>query len=628
MCGFAGCLALAPATFPPTQGWDQAATALASRGPDAQGFYHSGPLALVHRRLSIIDLTPEAGQPMTDAEGRFTIAYNGEIINFRSLRTELQKRGITFRTRSDTEVLLELWKSEGPACLLRLNGFFAFAVWDAQRQELFLARDRLGIKPLFYGQKDRLFCFGSELKALIPFWGKPQLNSLALAPYFMLTYVPAPLTMCQDINKLPPGHWIRVTPKGPDQPVSYWSPLAPNRKNANQSYQESVSQLKELLIDVVNDWLVADVPVGIFLSGGIDSAVICLAAAARHLKIQTFSVAFSDEPYYDETPFALMVAEKAKTQHHVLPVRIAELREALPAVLDYLDEPFADSSALAVSLLSQRVRQHVSVALSGDGGDELFGGYQKHRAEAWVVRQPWIRKISFLLPLLRMFPKGRGGAFVNKVRQAVRILEGASMEPCVRYLTWASFGESKVMNTLLDSTTFQKGWDRLKNELCDLLRWNDSLEATLLADLLLVLPNDMLTKTDRMSMMHSLEVRPPFLDNKVVELALSLPTSFKVGVGYSKKILRDAFRDQLPASIYSRGKRGFEVPLRKWFLEDLEHLIIKEYLSDDLLDTQGIFNKEAIRFILRKLQSSDYGDSPWWLWSIVVFQHWYKKYVL
>lgn len=625
MCGFAGWLALRGAPPLRAEALRAAGVALTARGPDSGGFYEEPGIGLAHRRLAILDLSPEAHQPMVSGDGRYVLAYNGEILNFRHLRKELEQHGVAFRTRSDTEVLLRIWEEEGPACLPRLNGFFAFAIWDTLKKELFLARDRMGIKPLYYGWRHNYLVFGSEPKALLPLWGRPELNLSALAPYFMLTYIPAPLSAFKDIYKLPPGTWMKISDQGPSEPNFFWK-LPSDPAEENLTLEEAKEQLRTTLSEVLEDWLVADVPVGIFLSGGLDSAVLTLAAARRHPEVATFSIGFKDEPFYDETRYARLLAQKAGVPQKVFSLSLNDLLDILPSVLDYFDEPFADSSALAVSILSREVRKEVTVALSGDGGDELFGGYQKHVAEAIIQRYPVLRRGYFLLPLLRLLPHHRSGPWANRVRQLIRLMEGARLKPCRRYLAWASYGHLYWCTEALGED-FKKAWFQYAENFCAERSWEDGVQSTLLADLQLVLANDMLVKTDRMSMMHSLEVRPPLLDNRMVDLALRIPPRFKCGPGFSKKILRDAFQEELPPEIYARGKRGFEVPLRKWFLGPLKSVIEKDYLDPDFLEHQKIFNPKAAQHLIKKLAGPDAGDSAWWLWSLIVFQHWYKKHL-
>lgn len=627
MCGFAGWLALNGAPPLPQAVLESCGKALSRRGPDAEGFYLQPSFGVVHRRLAILDLRAEANQPMTCPQGRYVIAYNGEIFNFLELRKELEAAGVAFRTRSDTEVLLNLWLREGISCLQRLNGFFAFAVWDNHTQELHLAGDRTGIKPLYYGVREGYLFFASEPKGLLPLWGRPELNTQALAPYFMLSYIPAPLTIYKGISKLGQGQYLKACTEGTYHNVTWWRPaLNDSARFSGKDFDKAAKALKETVQGAVEDWLQADVPVGVFLSGGVDSAIITLAAAQSHKNLTAFSIGFRDEPFYDETDYARLVARKAGLRHEVFSLTTQDLFEILPDVLDYLDEPFADSSALAVSILSREVRRHAIVALSGDGGDELFGGYQKHVAETFITKFPVLGNLIFLLPMIKKLPQSRSGSFVNRIRQAVRFLEAAALEPCERYLNWASFGDKELLRHLM-GPVFTENWQAFSCAFCKERPWKRGLSSTLLADMELVLANDMLVKTDRMSMMHSLEVRPPLLDNRVVDLALSLPDSFKAGPGYSKKILREAFRNELPKKIYGRKKRGFEVPLKRWFLGPFRETIEKEYLHPEFLEQQGIFNPSAVAHIWGKLEEPQSGDSPWWLWSLIVFQHWYKKYV-
>jgi len=625
MCGIAGWLALQNAPPLPEEVLEQVAHNLRQRGPDNIGFYQNPQIGLVHTRLSIIDLSTAANQPFYSSDGRWILIYNGEIFNYIQIRKDLKEKGYLFRTNSDTEVLLNLWIDQGPVGLKKLNGFFAFAIWDSQSRTLFLARDRLGIKPLYYSISQNYFHFSSEIKGVLPQMSHYELNQEAISIYLMLTYIPAPYTGFKNIHKLPPACWMKVDSSGRFSVNQYWNVYSVNDIDYKISDQEAKFEIKEKVENAVQSWLQSDVPTGVFLSGGLDSAVITLSAAKFISGIQSFSIGFRDEPFYDETNYAQIVADKAGTRHHVISLTTHDLFQILPEVLDYIDEPFADSSALAVSILSREVKKNVTVALSGDGGDELFAGYQKHLAESLILRYPWLSSLSFLKCLFDFLPQSRDSFILNRIRQIVRLLSFAQMKPCPRYLQGAAYGNKDILQKVFLNSNLLNSWEEFRSDFCASHNFVD-LNDVLKADLTMVLPDDMLVKTDRMSMMHALEVRPALLDNHVVEWALKLPINFKLRGSTTKWILREAFKEDLPQEIYHRGKRGFEVPLKKWFLGPLRNKINNEYFEKEFIKRQNVFNHDALLQLMNSLQKTRSKDAPWWIWSLIVFQHWYKKY--
>ncbi len=609
----------------------KATEALNSRGPDFQNTFHDNSVGLGHRRLSILDPTPEGHQPMSDETGRYRIVFNGEIYNFRELRRELEMTGQTFHSNSDTEVLLQLLIREGKDCLSRLNGFFAFAFYDSQEGSLLLARDRMGIKPLYYLlDQDRLL-FASEMKSLLHYGIGKDLDPTALLTYFQLNYIPAPLSIFQDVKKLRPGEYLELDRESYEIKTWYQVPYDRNRSNST-AYDELKNELAELLEKSVQKRLVSDVPLGSFLSGGIDSSVIAALAARHKPDLHTFSIGYRDEKFFDETAYAREVSKKIGTSHHVFELSNRDLFDHLYQVLDYTDEPFADSSALAVYILSKETRKHATVALSGDGADELFAGYNKHAAFQRILQGgSKASLVKALGPLWSILPKSRNGRLTNKFRQLDRFSRGMKLSSKERYWRWAGFaGENDVRamftpeqrEKLNMSTYFQQ-----KEEWLTAIPSRETLNDLLYTDVRLVLPDDMLTKVDRMSMAHGLEVRVPFLDHEIAEFAFRLDTPFKINEGIRKRILQDAFRDMLPASLYNRPKKGFEVPLLGWLRKDLNGLINDDLLSDSFIKEQGIFDLSQIRRIRKQLQSSNPGDSHARIWALVVFQWWYRKYL-
>ena len=635
MCGIAGIVSFSEAGKGVLERIEEATRCVSLRGPDAQGIFRHGNVALGHRRLAVIDTSTAAGQPMHDASGRYTIIFNGEFFNFSEHRAFLESHGVKLRTESDTEVLLYLYILEGAECLKRVNGFFSFAVYDREKQTLFLARDRMGIKPLLYYIDDEKFLFASEMKALMAMGIPKEIDYASLLQYLQFYYIPAPGSILKNAHKLLPGTFamLDTSDRNSFKTEKYYSIPRPQSDNYTWTYEDAQKKLYELMERSVQRRLVSDVPLGTFLSGGIDSSVVTALAALHKPNIKTFSIGFKDNSFYDETRFAESVSRKWKTDHAAFRLTKDDLFANLHSVLEYLDEPFADSSALPVHILSMHTRKHVTVALSGDGADEIFGGYNKHFAELLYRRfssSASLLKLS--LPLLQMLPLSRSNKYANKIRQAERFIKGASLSADERYWFWASFNDpGNVLSWLKKDRSdalVMLELEMRKKEILSRTTFTGSMNDIFYSDAQLVLPNDMLTKVDLMSMANSLEVRVPFLDYEVVNFAFSLPESFKIDRSRGKKIVRDAFRDLLPQKVYSRGKKGFEVPLLEWFRGELKPMITEELLSDEILEQQGIFEPLAVKKILARLYSSNPGDTPLQVWGLIVFQHWWKKYIL
>ncbi len=606
-----------------------AATAsLAHRGPDFHDVYVDEWVCLGHRRLSIIDTREIAHQPMWDETGRWCIVYNGEIFNFKDLRADLLARGFTFRTESDTEVLLKLFIREGESCLNKLNGFFALCIYDKQEQSLFVARDRFGVKPLYYLHDDDKFLFGSELQSIVAYGIKKDIDYDSLYTYLQLNYVPAPHTIFRHVHKLMPGHWLRVK-NGQLKIQSYYTITFDRDHLSTMSYEEAQGRFRTLLEEAVQRRLVADVPLGSFLSGGIDSSVVTGLARRHKPDLHTFSIGFKDEKFFDETPYAQLVSRHLGTEHTVFQLSNVEMSSHLHNILDSLDEPFADSSAIAVYMLSRETRRHATVALSGDGADELLGGYNKYAA-FFRSLHPGMPEhlVTALKPVWSILPKSRHAPFANRFRQLNRYAQGATLSSRDRYWRWASFANDREASRLIRKEWMTDSQVAIRrNEWLGTLPDKESINDILLTDMRLVLPNDMLTKVDRMSMAHALEVRNPFLDVEVVNFLFTLPDHFKVDGKMRKKLLQDSFREMLPAELYNRPKKGFEVPLLKWMRKDLKGVIRDELLSKRFIEEQGIFNHAEIRKLKSRLFALSPGDIHARMWGLVVFQWWWRKTV-
>lgn len=618
MCGIAGWFAFN--TAPDPDKLRNAVAAIRHRGPDNQNVFADHLVGLGHARLSIIDLSTGAHQPMMSHDERYLIVFNGEIFNYQSLRNQLTEAGVQLHTTSDTEVLLNLYILMGRSCLPLLNGFFAFAIYDREDQSLFLARDRYGIKPLYLYQDDHGLRFGSEMGALMQMDVPRELNHEALYWYLRLNYLPPHTGMLKGVWQLKPGHFAYIQRKTILE--EQWYSLPTEVKTPQPSYVNAQAELLGLLDDAVKLRLIADVPVGVFLSGGIDSSTVAALASRHTTQLQTFSIGFEDK-LYDETPYAEAVARMYNTQHTVFKLKTSDLYDHLHDMLDSLQEPMADASALNFYILSKRTRERVTVALSGDGADELFGGYSKHVGE-WYSRYGGLRNLMLRTgsPLLGMLPANRHSKWGRKLYQAQKYAQALRLPPAQRWLQWAAVADAPHTLDLLarpvqdDSVIapYLEGFTP-KGDLNEVFR----------ADFGLVLAGDMLVKADRMSMAHALEVRVPFLDYRVVDYAMQLPQLYKVHHSQRKRILQDTLKPLLPPELYNRPKQGFEVPLRQWYLNELRPYIEQELLNEDYLRHQGIFRPEGLRHLWSTILAGRSTKEDWTLWAVIVFQRWYRR---
>ena len=510
-----------------------------------------------------------------------------------------------------------------------MNGFFSIAIYDKQEETLFIARDRMGVKPLFIYQDNDKFIFASELKALLQYDINKEIDRTSLAQYLQLNYIPSPYSIFTNVRKLKQGNYILIS-KGSIQEKEYYTiPFYPQKQISisDISYSEAQNKLKKLLDESVKKRMVSDVLLGSFLSGGVDSSIIVALASKYTDKLKTFSIGYKDEPLFDETKYAKLVAKKFNTEHTEFILSNDDLFSILFDVLEYTDEPFADSSALAVYMLSKQTRKNVTVALSGDGADELFGGYNKHNAEYRARNAGIIENIiASLNPIWKRFPQSRNTSFSNLIRQLDRFSEGMKLSAKDRYWQWCSFVTEKEIAPLF---TFPKDiYSERKQNIVKHINPTRGMNDVLLTDMQLVLVNDMLVKVDMMSMANSLEVRTPFLDYELVNFAFSLPSEYKMDKNTGKKILQDCFQDVLPPEIYHRKKHGFEVPLLKWFRKELNTLIFNELLEDNFIKQQDLFEITEIRKLKNKLMSPNPGDAASRIWGLVVFQYWWKKYMV
>jgi asparagine synthase (glutamine-hydrolysing) len=628
MCGITGAYAFTEKGKEFHSKLDAAISTMAQRGPDGSGKYVEGNAALGHARLAIIDTSSSANQPFLDSSGRYTIVFNGEIFNYKEV--EAQLTNFKPRTSSDTEILLQgfiEWREE---VLNKLNGFFAIAIHDKETDELFLARDRMGIKPLLIYQDENALVFGSEMKSLMAFGIPKVIDKNSQFLYHQFNYTPYPETIFENVTELEPGSFLKIVNRQSQivNRKSYWSIPKPTAPKTKLSYEQAQTKLRELMEKSVQRRMISDVPLGSFLSGGIDSSIIATIAARQTDKLNTFSIGYADEPLFDETHYAEAVAKNIGSNHTVFKLTNDDLYADLHDVLNYIDRPFADSSALPVHILCRHTRKHVTVALSGDGADELFSGYNKHSAE-FRARNLGLKEqmVAALKPLWFLLPASRNSSIGNTVRQLQKFSEGVSLGAKDRYWNWASFWPAGQVEKLIRDKVDRVGIETRKSTLIQELGTTNDLDEVLYTDLHQVLRNDMLTKVDLMSMANSLEVRVPFLDHEIVEFACSLPEEYKITSTIRKRILQETFRSDLPEMLFKRPKHGFEVPLLNWFKGELNGLIKDDLLSKKLIEKQQIFNWTAIQSLLNKLQSSDPGDSATHIWNLIVFQTWWKKYI-
>ena len=641
MCGITGFLDPRPADEPRLRETLMAmARSLVHRGPDGTNLWWDAAVGLGfgHTRLAIVDLSAAASQPMISANGRYVISYNGELYNAADLRDELGPARLNWRSRSDTEVLLEACATWGvePA-LRRANGMFAFSLWDRQTRTLSLARDRLGIKPLYWGAFGGLFLFGSELKSLRMHDGwRPEIDRDALATYMRWGYVPAPLSIYRGVFKLEPGSILRIAPGGKPEISAYWDIAEVERAGraarTSSNGASAIERMHELLNDAVRRQLVSDVPLGVFLSGGIDSSTVtALMQANSGRPIKSFSIGFR-ETGFDEAEAAKAVARHIGTDHTELYVEPAHALEVVPGLATHYDEPFGDPSQIPTYLLSEMTRQHVTVALSGDGGDEVFAGYDRYFLAQTVNR--WIGRIprTARRPLacaMRAVPAGVGNALGRYLmprrgfsqpgdklhRLAAMLLEGEDGVYREMLTHW------RAPEELVLEGSDAKGplWD------ADLPhRLPDALERMQYLDTITYLPDDILTKVDRASMAVSLEARVPLLDHRVVELAWQLPSQLKAKDGRGKWLLRQVLYKHVPRALVDRPKMGFAVPIGEWLRGPLRDW------AEDLLDETRMRKDGILRTdVVRRSWDDHLGGRRNWqyqLWDVLMFQAWHRRW--
>ena len=600
--------------------------AIRHRGPDDDGFYVNGPVGLGMRRLAIIDLK-SGKQPIHNQDRSSWIVFNGEIYNYLELREKLEKLGHTFYTNSDTEAIVHAYDQYGADCPKHLRGMFAFAIWNETNQELFLARDRVGKKPLLYAQIEGDLVFGSEFSSLLL---HPQIsrdvNLEALDHYLSFMCIPAPMTAYRAIRKLEPGNWLRWR-KGEVTTERYWKPDFSKKLKIDE--QEAGEQTVEILRDAVRCRLMSEVPLGAFLSGGIDSsAVVALMSQESSERIKTFSIGF-DEQDFSELHHARRVAEHVGADHHEFVVR-PDAVEVLPLLVEHYGEPYGDSSAVPTYYVARETRKHVTVALNGDGGDESFAGYERYAAMQLAERYrklPSFLRESVIQEVVARVPASELGR--GRVKAFKRFVQAASLPKVDRYMRWMSTFNSDL-KTSLYSDSFRQ--ELRGNQPVDLLRpWfahvNGSgiVDAALQADIMTYLPNDLLVKVDIATMAVSLEARSPFLDHHLIEFAASLPEKFKLRGLTTKYLLKKILRKLLPSENISRRKMGFGVPIGHWFRGTMQPFLREVLLSERAL-SRGLFKPEVVRSLIDQHARSE-RDHSHQLWTFLMLELWFQRFI-
>jgi asparagine synthase (glutamine-hydrolysing) len=595
------------------------------RGPDDQGIHCASNVGLGERRLSVIDLSHQAVPPLANEDGTIWIVFNGEIYNFAELRETLIDKGHAFRTRSDTEVILHLYEECDTACLQHLRGMFAFVVWDQRRKLIFAARDRMGKKPLYYHHAGSSLTFGSEIKAIT---ADPAVrrtpNYRAIDAYLTHQYVPSPDTAFEGIDKLPPAHYLLCDADGNIQLCRYWS--SPTERRDDISIEEAEHELEALLRESIRLRMVADVPLGALLSGGIDSGTtVALMAQQSSRPIRTFSIGF-EEADYNELPYARQVAERYATEHHEFIVK-PELADVLPLLVRHYNEPFADSSALPTYYLSKLTRQHVTVALSGDGGDENFGGYQRY---AELARYGVLDRVPGRIDAVAWWPlegalrRASGLGTLARVERAAHLMRTQWPERYRTYMAILKDQEKRALyapefSALVAEESIDDAWSE------PWLAGDNAYEWMMRHDRGHYLPDCLMVKTDVASMANSLEVRCPLLDHLVVEYAATLPTDFKIHGTKGKVILRRIARRLLPQSVVDKKKTGFAPPLARWLRTGLAEML-RATLLDQRALRRGMFRPQAIKALVGEHVT---GKRDWSnrLWALMMLELWFREFI-
>jgi asparagine synthase (glutamine-hydrolysing) len=630
MCGITGWANL-DSHVPPFDGAGDLLHAMCERmvhrGPDSEGLFVTSGAALGMRRLAIIDLVT-GEQPVFNEDKTISVVLNGEIYNYREIRSDLEKRGHSFRSASDTEVLPHLYEEYGDAMVDHLNGMFAFALWDSTRGRLLIARDRFGEKPLYWGVFDNTLVFASEPKVLLAHPSvRPSLNLQALRQYLSFDYVPAPLSIYSGVNKLPAAHKLTLE-DGKVEVSPYWR-LSYKTQVPAPTEEEAATHLRELLADSVRMRLVSDVPLGVLLSGGVDSSTVAaLAVQSSSEAVKTFSISFA-EASFDESAYARSVAKFLGTDHHEERLSANLAANLVSEIGSWMDEPFSDPSLVPTYLLSRFTRKHVTVALGGDGGDELFAGYPMYGGHRWAEiynRVPAALRSGFIEPLVRLLPVKTKNLSLDY--KATRFVTGSKFDPVARHHIWfGSFTPSEQELLLSPEVLYETDSDIYRDarallEECDS---SDLVTRMQSIDTRFYLAEDILTKVDRASMAVSLEVRAPFLDPRVAEFAASLPVNYKLRGHKTKYILKKAVADLVPRFVTRRGKKGFGVPVAEWLKFKLKPLA-RDLLSPERVRRAGVFNPEFVSQ-LQSEHEAGVANHRKLLWTLLMFELWHESFI-
>jgi len=633
MCGIVGFLTTKAAAIPEFEILRKMRDVLIHRGPDEAGEYvrpldEKGPFVFLgHRRLSIIDLTT-GHQPLSNEDGTVWVVFNGEIYNFKELKIRLENLGHRFRTNSDTEVIVHAYEEYKEDCFRYLNGMFAIGIWDEKEDRLVLARDRLGKKPLYYSSINETFLFASELKAIMAYPAFPRkVDPSSFMKYLFFEFIPCPHTIFTNAQKLPAASYL-IWDKKKIEIRKYWSPFDSQKDEKNLPETEAESRMMDLLKESVKRRLISDVPLGVFLSGGIDSsAITALAQKEVPGKIKTFSIGFED-PSFDESKYGWLASKYIGTEHHEQIMTPSDLLNIVPSLPDILDEPMADASILPTYLLSKFTREHVTVALGGDGGDELFAGYPTYLAHKFASRyerflgifHPMIRRAADLLPV-----SDNNISFDFKVK---KFLSGIGYPDGIRNSVWlgcfAFLGNEKVVSSEIRQH-FNR--DHLVEEILSYgeeYPCEDRLTKLQYLDMRLYLQEAILVKVDRASMASSLEVRAPFLDHELVEFVMSLPSALKLKGFTSKYILKKAMKNWLPDEVINRPKKGFGIPIAKWVKGPLRELV-EDLLSSNRIKREGFLNPEFVTALLQD-HLENKKDNRKKLWTLLMWELWVNRY--
>lgn len=604
---------------------------IAHRGPDGEDVYTDGPVGLGHRRLAIIDLSPAGAQPMSNEDGTMWVTFNGEMYNFMQIRRELETLGHHFHSMTDTETIVHAYEEWGVDCLRCFNGMFAFALWDAKRQRLWLVRDRLGIKPLFYARLPDRLLFGSEIKAILSDSGVDRrLDYEALSYYLALNYTPAPYTLFASVRQLLPGHYLLVEMDGRVEDVEYWDLQYRENPYPNRTEQDYIAEFLSLLEDSVRLRLISDVPFGSFLSGGLDSSAVsyCMSRLMSS-PVKTFSIGFQERTF-NELGYARQVADAIGADHHERVVK-ADATEVLPKVVWHSEEPTADSSMVAVYYLAQMARENVTVALSADGADEIMAGYETYQAynlhRLYRYVPAWVRN-HVILPLINALPVSDAKVSWDfKLRQFAR---SANLPSEDAHATWRMIFNADLRRQLLAPVSDQPGSEANVFDLyrAAFARTNarHPLNRMLYVDTRFYLPNDMLVKVDRMTMAHSLEAREPFLDYRLVEFLASVPPNLKLkNYRHKKYLLKAAMVGKLPDSVIWRKKAGFNLPNARWLKHELKPFVT-DHLSPQRIREIGLFDARVVDGLLRD-HFSEKTDNSHHIWCLLTLSLWWGQFM-